>query len=241
MQWVFVLGHMRSGSSLLVHLLNASDEILGYGETHLDYVGRGSLVELHDHVWGEFKKHGETPPGSHRYVMDKILWPHVHDATLLHHPPLKIIVIVRAPRETLPSILSLDLDGIQASEDALQYYSKSLARTERNLQAYDASFVLVRYVDLTNRVEQALQTMSSYLELGKPLEPEYDRMWSTGKEGIGDPSETIKTGTIVSRQTDYERTVEKGILSKARTQYQQFLSFCNESEHCRSLLDDSAG
>ena len=39
---LFVLGHMRSKSSLLVHLLNSNPEVLGYGETHIGYTGRRS-------------------------------------------------------------------------------------------------------------------------------------------------------------------------------------------------------
>jgi hypothetical protein len=72
-EWLFVLGHMRSGSSLLVHLLNSSPEILGYGETHREYTGRRSLFCLHDDVCREFEKHGEITDPFYRYVMDKIV------------------------------------------------------------------------------------------------------------------------------------------------------------------------
>lgn len=241
LQWLFVLGHMRSGSSLLVHLLNSSDEILGYGETHLEFVGRGSLVDLHDHVRGEFEKHGKTVNGSHRYVTDKILWPYVHDETLLRRAPLKIIVLVRSPEEALPSILSLDLEGIQTPREALQYYSKRLDRTARNLEIYDASFVLIRYEDLTGQTEVALQKISAYLRLEKPLKPEYDTMWSTGEKGVGDSSEQIEAGTVVSSRTTYEVDLPEELLGEAREQYRQFLASCTSSSYCVCLSSATHG
>ena len=232
LQWIFVLGHMRSGSSLLVHLLNSSEEILGYGETHLDYVGQHSLVALHDRVQRKFENHGEASKGSHRYVVDKILWPHIHDESILRQAPLKIIVIARAPEDALPSILSRDLEEVQSPAGALEYYRNTLKRTERNLKIYNASFVLVRYEDLTSQTEQTLQKISAYLGLGKVLNSEYNMMWPTGKSGIGDSSERIKTGTVVSSPTAYEVDIGEEILSKARLGYQQFLYSCRAKSHC---------
>ncbi len=34
---LFVCGHMRSGSSLLLHILNTNPEVLGFGEMHIKY------------------------------------------------------------------------------------------------------------------------------------------------------------------------------------------------------------
>lgn len=229
-EWLFVLGHMRSGSSLLVHLLNSSKEILGYGETHLEYVGRRSFVNLHDHVRSQFEKHGDVPEESYRYVMDKILWPHIHNKNLLCQTPVKIIVIIRTPKEALPSILSLDLEGIQTTTEALDYYSKSLERIERNLEVYDAPFVLVRYETLTNRTELTLQKISEYLGLEQQIKSEYDTIWATGEPGIGDPSERIQEGQVVSASTSYEVDIEQEVLSKAWEQYRRFFASWRDKE-----------
>jgi hypothetical protein len=213
-------------------LLNSSEEILGYGETHVEYVGRPSLVKPHDHVRDEFEKHGESPRASPRYITGKILWPHIHDDTLLRRAPLKTIVIVRAPEDALPSILSLEMAKIQTPREALQYYSNSLTRTSQHLAAYDAPFALARYRDLTEQTEATLQELSEYLELGAPLTPTYNPMWSTGKRGAGAPSERIDEETVVSRRTDYEVGIGDEILSTVRERYQQFLSACDARAHC---------
>ena len=44
-QFLFVLAHMRSGSSLLRYLLSGSEEIIGIGETHNNYRRRSDLPE----------------------------------------------------------------------------------------------------------------------------------------------------------------------------------------------------
>jgi LPS sulfotransferase NodH len=36
-EFVHILSHMRSGSTLLAHLLASHPEIIGYGETHIRY------------------------------------------------------------------------------------------------------------------------------------------------------------------------------------------------------------
>ena len=44
--YLFLLSHMRSYSSLMSHLLGSSPQIDGYGEMHLRYRTRLSLLAL---------------------------------------------------------------------------------------------------------------------------------------------------------------------------------------------------
>jgi hypothetical protein len=226
-EWLFVLGHMRSGSSLLVHLLNSNPEVLGYGETHIQYKGRRSVVQLHDHVCDRFEDHDEAPGRRYRYVMDKILWPHIHNDDLLHQVPLSVIVIVRRPEATLPSILSLDLEGIRTPEAALHYYVERLGRVQKLLEGYDAPFAFTRYEDLTGRTEEALISITEYLDLDESLTPTYDTMWATGTSGIGDSSEKIEDGRVRSTKTSsYDVDLDPAIIGRARDRYRTFCSFC---------------
>jgi hypothetical protein len=231
LRWLFVVGHMRSGSSLLVHLLNSSPEILGYGETHIDYVGRRSLVDLHEDVRGQFEAHGEPPERDYRYVMDKILWPHIHNQELLRPGDLRVIVIVRSPDEALPSILSLDLEEIQTLQDALDYYVERLRRVREVLKVYDAPFTHVTYHGLTKQTEQVLSKISGYLALDEGLTPAYDTMWATGKSGIGDSSEHIEEGEVLSKSSARDVQIDSGVAARAREEYHRFLSFCRDHEH----------
>lgn len=224
LQWLFVLGHMRSGSTLLVHLLNSSEEILGYGETHLCYSGRHSLANLHDHVHRQFEKHGATPTKPYRYVMDKILWEKIYDKNVLCWSPLKVVVIVRNPEGALPSIISTGLEEVNTPIKALEYYSESLNRIDKEIKDYESPFVLVEYRNLVEKTDHVLKKISKYLGVLEPLTPEYDRIWSTGQSGIGDPSEKIQEGAVVPTQSSYEVEIEDNIMSAAREEYKRFLT-----------------
>jgi hypothetical protein len=68
-EFLFVLGHMRSGSTLLCHLLCNSDEIIGFGETHNNYRRRSDLAKLLTSVRASTGKN----PFKYRYVLDKIV------------------------------------------------------------------------------------------------------------------------------------------------------------------------
>lgn len=226
-EWLFVLGHMRSGSSLLVHLLNSNPAVLGYGETHIRYKGRRSVVQLHDHVCNRFEAHDEPPGRRYRYVMDKILWPHIQNDDLLRQVPLSVIVIVRRPEATLPSILSLDLEGIRTPETALRYYVDRLGRVQRLLEGYDAPFAFTRYEDLTGRTEETLISITEYLGLDESLTPTYDTMWATGTSGIGDSSEHITEGRVRSTKTSSNDVdLDPAIIGRARDRYRALCSFC---------------
>ncbi len=57
-KYLFVFAHMRSGSTLLVHLLNSSPEIIGYGETKTVYTDEDSFCNLLSKVSQFFEKTG---------------------------------------------------------------------------------------------------------------------------------------------------------------------------------------
>ena len=49
-RYLFVLGHMRSYSSLLCHILGSHPQINGYCETHVKYRSRFDLLRLRSRV-----------------------------------------------------------------------------------------------------------------------------------------------------------------------------------------------
>ena len=222
-KWLFVLGHMRTGSSLLVHILNTNPEILGYGETKLKYRGRHSLAKLYDHVLEEFEAHGGYSKHP-TYIMDKILGHHVLNRQVFSTDALRCIVIVRDPIEALPSILSRDLPLIQSPGDALDYYSRTLSRIKMELEAYDRPFVFLKYSQLVNESDQVLRRITDYLDLREPLVPEYNPIWSTGKPGIGDSSPRIRKGNILNQSNKYDIHLPNNIRKNAEEMLHQFTS-----------------
>jgi hypothetical protein len=188
-------------------------------------------VRLHDDVCYEFEKHGEIPDPSYRYVMDKILWPHIRNKSLLREAPFSVIVIARKPTAALPSIVALGLEKIRSPEKALKYYIRRLNQIQDILKNNAISYVFVTYERITNRTNEALLEMSKYLQLGERLAPRYDTMWSTGKPGIGDPSEKIEEGRVRSDRSSYDVSIDSQIIEQAREKYRQFCAFCSNTEH----------
>ena len=45
-KYVIILSHMRSGSSLLIHLLASNPDVLCYGESHISYDNKKALAYL---------------------------------------------------------------------------------------------------------------------------------------------------------------------------------------------------
>ena len=227
-QFLFIIGHMRAGTSLLVHILNTNSEVLGYGETHITYNGHRSLMKLHDTVYNAFKDQGKTPD-NYRYVMDKILHDHIQDPQILRISPLKIVVIVRPPTDALPSILDNDAlpHDKEGQNDALTYYCNTLQRMTRWLSVYDRPYVVVDYAQLTAEPQAPLHRISEYLSLERPLTPEYETIWATGKRGIGDSSPAIEKGAVSSVDHSYDVEIDPSIIAQAQDQYDDFLSL-----HC---------
>ena len=65
---LFVLGHMRSYSSLLCHILGSHPQVDGYCETHIKYRTWLDLLRLRSRV---VQLTGEPLRG--RYILDKVL------------------------------------------------------------------------------------------------------------------------------------------------------------------------
>lgn len=79
-QILFMLGHMRSGSSLLTHILNTNPEISGFGESHLKYSTKEDFKEL---IYQVHQTLGKWQVDE-KYILDKILHDsHLVDETLL--------------------------------------------------------------------------------------------------------------------------------------------------------------
>src|SRR5262245_15964451 len=105
-QFIFILSHMRSGSTLLTHLLVSNPAICGYGETRTRYFSRRSLDILTGKVL--YTLGNDLLATKKQYVLDKLL----HDrfigpagAKVLSGNDVKIIFLLREPIGTLNSLL----------------------------------------------------------------------------------------------------------------------------------------
>jgi len=228
---LFLAGHMRSGSSLLVHILNSNPEILGYGETHRAYATPRNVAELAYDLHRAFRRLRlpET------YLMDKVLHPYLTSEAVLRSPAARFVFLVRAPAESLLSIRDIDASGVSTERDALDYYTgrlRTLIRRAATVAAPQRCFFLT-YEQLLHRTPEVLDALRDTLALDHPLSERYDTIWATGRPTLGDSSEVIEAGRIVRKKKPPKRSFPAPLVREARPVYER----CVETlaRRCTSL------
>jgi hypothetical protein len=107
---LFLLGHMRSCSSVLSHVLGSHPQINGYCETHTKYQTYFDLWKLR---WRVRKLTGEQLKGE--YVLDEVLHDYPIARSILDSRGTRAVVLIRRPRELKSGSPTAPLPGIGIS------------------------------------------------------------------------------------------------------------------------------
>ncbi len=222
---IFILGHMRSASSLLVHLLNSNPEIIGYGETHIRYGSEADIKKLLYKVYS----HVGSRQMDHAYVLDKLL----HNSKLLNDNILQSelvypIFLIRNPEQTLPSILKIKpkwsqektVDHYRSRLATLQDYVKLIKDKERSL--------FITYEQLLHQTPEVFRILQEFLRTQHAFSETYQVLQTTGKRGVGDPSEKIKQGVIVRNSPPSEQEVSLDWTKSCREDYERCYAVLSE-------------
>lgn len=204
-QYLFVLGHMRSYSSLLCHILGSHGEIDGYCETHVKYRSRLDLIRLRSRV---VKFTGEPLKG--RYVLEKILHNYPFADSIVRSSQTRAIILVRRPLPTVQSIVNMglhysDIAWYRDLDTVARYYEERLAMLVRLADQLRGRVIYIEAESLLSRTSDVLHSIGGLLNLGEPLRSDYRRFAHTGERGFGDPSEAISVGRV-SSATHEQRT-----------------------------------
>lgn len=219
--YLFLLGTMRSGSSLLTAILCSHPEILGYGETHVVYDGKEKLQELVARVR---RAHGEREPS--RYVLDKLLHDGlIRDPAVLEEADLTCVFLLREPRRTIQSLVH-QLDS--TLDDAFTYYRERLLHLERYARAFPRSAFLT-YEGLIADPEGTLARLTRFLRLESPLSPEYRLQPLHDRKGVGDRSGRLEAGRILSEERELRVELPEDRVAEAEASYRK----------CRAVLEES--
>jgi hypothetical protein len=207
MKHLFLLGHMRSYSSVLSHILGSHPQIHGYCETHIKYRTRFDLWRLRRRVR---KLTGERLTGD--YVLDKILHDYPLAPSILRSRRTRGIVLVRRPAAAVRSIIEMGLTHSPIAwhrdfERVARYYEVRLAGLLGLIEALRGRVVFVEAEALLSHPRYVLDQLGTFLQLQSPLQTEYSRFAHTGEPGFGDPSETIATGCITTPPRERRTTV----------------------------------
>jgi hypothetical protein len=191
---LFVLGHMRSGSTLLAHILSSHAQIAGYGETHLSYRNSRDLARLRLHLFVR----QPTARIKQRYVMDKVVNElfEVH-TDVLRAPNVRALLLLREPGPTIASIRKVLTDWTE--DQAVEHFvqrSRLMAECARELAGSGRAFALT-HDELVHRTDAALTALTRFLGLDTPLSERYSATLTTGEWGWGDTTRRIHAGHVV--------------------------------------------
>lgn len=211
-QYVFVLAHMRSGSTLLSHILASHPEFSGAGETHVTYRTPADLSNLAVVTcqWLHKLQLSTT------YVVDQINHNRLLDATVLSSPLIhKCVILIRSPEATLQSMISLF--GWQ-EKIALDYYVARLDALGNYGQILKERALLIEYDDLVEHTEETLATLTKFFDVSQPFNPFYETRRTTGLSG--DPNSNIRTGRVFRTQS-HNSNIDAAVLTHASTAFLQ--------------------
>jgi hypothetical protein len=222
---LFVLGHMRTGSSLLVHILASHRNIMGYGETHNVYTGPEDFGATAANVY----RHMRAIPGGEAYLLDKVLHEHhILHSDVLEHSSVRVLFMIRRPDTALSSMVrNVRNDVVSGAEEAYRHYVQQMEWIHQLSQGLPAEqWTHTTYSELMQKSDAVLARIASFLELSAPLSKHYETNRYTGTPGIGDPGPHIEAGCI---KRDIDRDVEPRVRPYVERAQERF-------ETCRQLL-----
>lgn len=221
-RFLLLLSHMRSGSSLLTHLLTTNPEVIGYGETHTNYTDAEDFKTLLKKVYWQAQdfrtlRDVQNLRMSHQYVMDKVL----HNKKFLNHDFLQseqvyAIFLLREPERSLASIA--DLKPHWNQQDTIEYYTERMAtlvdyaRLINNPQRT----LVVTYEQILDDTTKVLATLQQFLQTQTPFRENYKVLKTTGMRGVGDPKGNIKAGKIVRSQRQLNQSFSPDLIAQAK-------------------------
>ena len=234
-RYLFVLGHMRSYSSLLCHILGSHPQVDGYCETHVKYRTRFDLLRLRSRV---VKLTGEPLRG--RYVLDKVLHNYPLASSILRSPNTLSIVLVRRPVPTVQSIVNMglhysDIAWYRDLDAVTRYYEERVAALVHLADELRGRVMFLEAETLLSRTGDVLQNIGRFLELSEPLQSDYKRFAHTGEGGFGDPSETITTGRVTNAARDPRTPVMLPVALTARLEMAYAACSASLRDRCEAL------
>lgn len=228
-QLIFLIATMRSGSTLLMHILGDSKCIEAVGENYIAYEKPSDFTKLVAKV-AYLKR---LVSMEKKYYADKILHNKLDaQLSLFDSRDVRRIFLLRRPKPVIRSLQARTekFPHTKTVADSVNYYISRLRRIRQHLQHCDSSnATFVTYEELTEHPTSSLERLSSFLRLNEPLREEYRTHWYTGVAGIGDPNDRVKAGRIQKSSDDSHPEIDIPNLDRCRELFEEVL------ETCRSL------
>jgi hypothetical protein len=209
---------MRSGSSLLLHLLMTSPEISGCGERNKPYRDEDDLAVFA--IKSNIAHRGKRLA---TYSVDQVNHTHfLPSERLLLDPSVLPIILFREPRATVCSMVNV-FNPIYPFriDDGIQHYRERVACLARyvKLLGSNRNFISLTYDDLVDDTQASLRKLENYLGLSTELNDHYATYKFTGIRG--DPSQRIRAGRILPRRLIDNVDIDAQELDELRAIYDE--------------------
>lgn len=229
-QYLLVLSHMRSRSSVLSHILGSHPQIEGYLENHQAYRSRWDFIRLKAKLRYAIGRNLQAT-----YVLDKVLHNHrVIRPELLQRDNVNALFLLRKAADAIPSIARLlNPEKPQlAVERAVGYYQQRLLTLADYAVMKPANAWFVESDDLISNTEVTLSELSQGLRLDQPLAPKYERFKFSGRPGYGDASASLMAGHLDTRppasRDQPTPWIPEDLLVRSEQQYVECCRCCQE-------------
>lgn len=223
-QYIFIMGHPRSGSSLLMHLLTTNKSIIGYGEYFTKYQTYSDLKKFEFDI----RRKTNTLFKKVMFVANQITdAERTPNLKLLKSQSIKYIFILRKPQETISSIILLSQlknKGVTQQEALTIYIDRLANMCEISKIIRRENYISITYDDLTNNSIKSLNDVTAFLKLCTPLTANYKIKKYT--QVSGDPSIHIKKG-VIFKPNSQQIKLDEDILTKGAQAYTETLKILN--------------
>jgi hypothetical protein len=220
---LLLLGHMRSGSTLVLHLLMTNREVSAAGERGVPYASSADLARLAMVVRIKHR----SPLRVLRYVTDQVNHSHLTpNPQLLQDRRVYSLFLLRRPKPTITSIVQLYRTYHPqpwSVQRAVDYYVERLQdlRSLAGRLRDAAPAALIEYETLTALPDETLRALQSFLELRHGFSQCYETYAFTGTHG--DPGPRIAAGKILpaTETADVQVHIDAPELERADRAYDQ--------------------
>jgi hypothetical protein len=235
-RFCIVLGHMRCGSSLLVHLLDNHPQISSAGELHRSYLTTSDLQKMPAFAGRLLRRIRPR-----ELTVDKVLHGYLKvSGDVMADPRCHMLLMAREPIESISSmaktfpdwfgknpssqgeLIKLAADHWSSRISDLRSYVQQIAAAERPLLAFTYRGLLAE----TGRLFQRIETV---LGLTSPLTESYATNATTGVFGRGDISGNIGKKKIDRRIERTPVELPESLRSALLDEWSQFLAILRET------------
>ncbi|MBQ4804089.1 sulfotransferase [Aquimarina sp. MMG015] len=194
--YLFVMGHMRSRSSLLTHILLSHPTMVGLGESNAIYESNLKLLYMKSKT---LLKNRSVNFLKKTYVDQINHNSKTPNPKIFQKKNLKVIILTRPPDPSVASIMALTKKHYTPWSDdkSKKYYHDRMSYLIKLREKLSNDQCLViNSEELVRTPNVILDKISEFLEMYTPLKSEYETFNFTGTSG--DPSANIKEGKIIN-------------------------------------------